>query len=43
MCVGFSSIVLGYLAITDKPDIGSLIVNFYRQSTSGKTTALHFN
>ncbi|WP_187423317.1 DUF927 domain-containing protein [Streptococcus sp. Marseille-P7375] len=41
LCVGFSSIVLGYLAITDKPDIGSLIVNFYGQSTSGKTTALH--
>lgn len=41
LCVGFSSIVLGYLSITDKPDIGSLIINFYGQSTSGKTTALH--
>lgn len=41
LCVGFSSIILGYLSVTDKPDIGSLIVNFYGQSTSGKTTALH--
>ena len=41
LCVGFSSIILGYLAINYKPDIGSLIINFYGQSTSGKTTALH--
>lgn len=41
LCVGFSSIILGYLSVTDKPDIGSLIINFYGQSTSGKTTALH--
>ena len=41
LCVGFSSIILGYLSVEDKPDIGSLIVNFYGQSTSGKTTALH--
>ena len=41
LCVGFSSIILGYLAINYKPDIGSLIINFFGQSTSGKTTALH--
>lgn len=42
LAIGFSSIVLGYLAKEKLPDIGTFIVNLMGKSSTGKTTALHF-
>ena len=42
LAVGLSPIILGYLAKTDFPDIGALLVNIMGKSSTGKTTALNF-
>jgi len=41
LAIGFTPIVLGYLAKSDLPDIGSLMINLMGRSSTGKTTALH--
>lgn len=42
LAIGFTPIVVGYLAKNDLPDIGSLMINLMGRSSTGKTTALHF-
>ena len=42
LAIGFTPIVLGYLAKNKLPDIGSLMINLMGRSSTGKTTALHF-
>ena len=42
LAIGFTPVVLGYLAKNNLPDIGSLMINLMGRSSTGKTTALHF-